>query len=174
VCPLDLCAFPYDIIAQSSNQKFRTAQMPTHSETRPLPYTPRQMYDLVADVAKYPEFLPWCSAARVRGVTQVGASQVLEADLVISFKVFREKFASRVVLWPEEMKVDTEYLDGPFKYMKSTWAFTPVAQGGCDVHFFVDFEFRNAILQGIIGLVFNEAMLRIVRAFEQRAAALYG
>jgi len=98
----------------------------------------------------------------------------MEADLVISFKVFRERFGSRVVLWPEALKVDTEYLDGPFKYMKSTWSFTQRDDGGCDVYFFVDFEFRNAILQGIIGLVFNEAMHRIVRAFEQRADALYG
>lgn len=147
--------------------------MPAHSETRALPYTAQQMYDLVADVGQYPAFLPWCSAARVRSVKDVGASQVMEADLVISFKVFREKFASKVVLWPNDLKVDTEYLDGPFKYMHSTWEFTP-NETGCDVHFFVDFEFRNAILQGIIGLVFNEAMQRIVKAFEQRAATLHG
>ena len=146
--------------------------MPTHSETRLLPYTPEQMYALVADVPSYPEFLPWCSAARVRKVTPVGDSEVMEADLVISFKVFRERFGSRVVLWPDAHKIDTEYLDGPFRYMKSNWAFTP-AEGGCEVHFFVDFEFKNAILQGIIGVVFNEAMQRIVRAFERRAAALY-
>ena len=147
--------------------------MPTHSETRLLPYTPEQMYALVADVPSYPEFLPWCSAARVRKVTPVGDSEVMEADLVISFKVFRERFGSRVVLWPDAHKIDTEYLDGPFRYMKSNWAFSP-AEGGCEVHFFVDFEFKNAILQGIIGVVFNEAMQRIVRAFERRAAALYG
>ncbi|WP_299744077.1 type II toxin-antitoxin system RatA family toxin [uncultured Tateyamaria sp.] len=147
--------------------------MPTHSETRFLPYTAQQMYDLVADVGEYPQFLPWCAAARVRTVTQQGDSQVMEADLVISFKVFRERFGSRVVLHPADKKIDTEYLDGPFRYMKSNWAFTD-AEGGCDVSFFVDFEFRNAILQGIIGVVFNEAMQRIVRAFERRAAALYG
>ena len=147
--------------------------MPTHSETRLLPYTPEQMYALVADVPSYPEFLPWCSAARVRKVTPERDSTVLEADLVISFKVFRERFGSRVVLWPEKHMIDTEYLDGPFRYMKSSWAFAP-AEGGCEVSFFVDFEFRNAILQGIIGVVFNEAMQRIVRAFERRAAALYG
>ena len=148
--------------------------MPTHSETRHLPHSAQQMYDLVADVARYPEFLPWCAAARVRKITDQGDQRVMEAELVISFKVFRERFASRVVLWPEAKKIDTEYLDGPFKYMKSSWEFTPRDDGGCDVFFFVDFEFRNAILQGIIGLVFNEAMLRIVRAFEARAVALYG
>lgn len=146
--------------------------MPTHSETRQLPYTAQQMYDLVADVASYPEFLPWCAAARIRSRTPQGASEVMEADLVISFKVFRERFGSRVTLHPDIKSIDTEYLDGPFRYMKSTWDFADV-EGGCEVKFFVDFEFKNAVLQGIIGVVFNEAMQRIVRAFERRAAALY-
>ena len=149
--------------------------MPTHSEKRVMPYSARQMYDLVSDVARYPEFLPWNSAARVRS-RRPGpepGSEVLEADLVISFKVFRERFGSRATLHPEENRVEVEYLDGPFKYMKSTWDFAPVEGGGCEVRFFVDFEFKNAILQGVIGLVFNEAMQRIVRAFEQRAEALY-
>ena len=146
--------------------------MPIHSETRSLPYTAQQMYDLVADVDSYPKFLPWCAAARVRRVTPMGESELMEADLVISFKVFRERFASRVVLWPGQKKIDTEYIDGPFRYMHSNWAFEDT-DGGCDISFHVDFEFKNAILQGIIGLVFNEAMQRIVRAFETRAAELY-
>ena len=146
--------------------------MPTHSETKRLPHSAQQMYDLVADVANYPEFLPWCAAARVKSVLPDGDALVMDADLVISFKVFREKFASRVTLWPGVRKIDTEYLDGPFKYMKSTWAFRDV-DGGCEVDFFVDFEFRNALLQSVIGLVFNTAMHRIVRAFELRADALY-
>ena len=147
--------------------------MPTHSETRSLPYSAQQMYDLVADVASYPKFLPWCAAARIRSITPDGASAVMEADLVISFKLFRERFGSRVVMWPDDKKLDTEYLDGPFKYMKSNWAFVDTEEG-CDVSFFVDFEFKNAILQGIIGVVFNEAMQRIVKAFETRARHLYG
>ena len=148
--------------------------MPTHSETKALPYTAQQMYDLVAYVAQYPKFLPWCAAARVNRVTPGQGCAVMEADLVISFKVFREKFASRVTLWPEARKIDTEYIEGPFRHMKSTWAFRDRPEGGCEVDFFVDFEFRNAILQSVIGLVFNDAMLRIVRAFERRAAELYG
>ncbi|HAC47703.1 MULTISPECIES: type II toxin-antitoxin system RatA family toxin [Sulfitobacter] len=147
--------------------------MPTHSETRQLPYSAQQMYDLVADVARYPEFLPWTAAARIRSDEDRGDHRVMEADLVISFKVFRERFTSRVVLWPEAKKIDTEYLDGPFKYMKSNWHFEDNLEG-CQVHFFVDFEFRNAILQKVIGVVFNEAMQRIVRAFENRAKELYG
>ena len=147
--------------------------MPTHSETRILPYTARQMYDLVADVESYPEFLPWCAAARVRQTKQVDDHEVMEAELVISFKVFRERFGSRVTLWPERMKIDTEYIDGPFRYMESSWRFADV-DGGCEVQFDVDFEFRNRVLQGVIGVVFNDAMQRIVRAFERRAARLYG
>jgi coenzyme Q-binding protein COQ10 len=154
--------------------------MPRHSETRVMPYTAQQMYDLVADVARYPEFLPWNSAARIRshkaGVADETGEvpQVLEADLVISFKLFRERFGSRVTLWPQRKQVDTEYLDGPFKYLKSYWKFHDRAEGGCEVEFFVDFEFKNAILQGVIGIVFDEAMRRIVKAFEARAAKLYG
>jgi coenzyme Q-binding protein COQ10 len=147
--------------------------MPTHSETKTLPYTAQQMYDLVADVGDYPKFLPWTAAARIRSREDKGDHEEMLADLVISFKVFRETFGSRVLLWPEAMKIDTEYLDGPFKHMKSNWAFRDV-EGGCEVSFFVDFEFKNRLLQGAAGMFFYEAMQRIVRAFERRAAELYG
>lgn len=150
--------------------------MPTHSETRALPYSADQMYDLVADVAQYPQFIPWISASRVRSVTHEEDRAVMLADLVIGFKMFRERFLSRVTLWEADRRIDTEYVDGPFKHMISTWAFAPAAdgRGGCEVHFTVDFEFRNRILQGAAGLFFHEAMQRIVRAFEARAEALYG
>ncbi|WP_343079010.1 type II toxin-antitoxin system RatA family toxin [Ostreiculturibacter nitratireducens] len=149
--------------------------MPSHKEKRVLPYTATQVYDLVADVARYPEFLPWTAAARIRKrEPRPDGSVLMEADLVISFKVFRERFGSRVTLWPEEKRIETEYLDGPFKYMRSHWVLTDVAGGGCAVDFFVDFEFRNAILQKLIGVVFDEAMRRVVRAFEARAEQLYG
>jgi coenzyme Q-binding protein COQ10 len=146
--------------------------MPTHNETKILRHSAQQMYDLVADVAAYPEFLPWCAAARIKSVTPDGVSQIMEADLVISFKVFRERFGSRVILHSNQLFIDTEYLDGPFKHMKSTWKFKSLSEG-CAATFFVDFEFKNAILQGVIGLVFNEAMQRIVLAFEARAESLY-
>lgn len=146
--------------------------MPAHAEKKFLPYTPAQMFALVADVARYPEFLPWASAARIRTRQPIAGGEVMEADLVISFKVFREKFGSRVTLYPDQGRIVTEYLDGPFRYLQSSWQFIP-AQGGCDVDFSVDFEFKNPILAGIIGIVFHEAMLRIVRAFEARAEALY-
>ena len=147
--------------------------MPTHSETRKLPYSAQQMYDLVADVSSYPQFLPWTAAARIRSREDRGDHEVMLADLVISFKVFRERFGSKVTLWPETKVIDTEYIDGPFRYMESRWSFADV-EGGCEVSFDVDFEFRNRLLQGAAGMFFNEAMQRVVRAFERRAAELYG
>ncbi|PUB19381.1 type II toxin-antitoxin system RatA family toxin [Yoonia sediminilitoris] len=147
--------------------------MTSHSETKFLPYTAQQMYDLVADVAKYPKFLPWTAAARVRSVTEEGDKSVMLADLVISFKVFREKFLSRVTLRPDSMRIDTEYLDGPFRHLESQWNFKDV-EGGCEVSFEVDFEFKNRLLQGAAGMFFNEAMQRVVRSFERRAQELHG
>ncbi|MCV6592719.1 MAG: type II toxin-antitoxin system RatA family toxin [Silicimonas sp.] len=148
--------------------------MPTHSETRDLPYSAQQMYDLVADVARYPEFLPWTAAARIRETREEGAQIVLLADLVISFKVFRERFGSRVTLTPEAHRIDTEYLDGPFRKMVSNWVFEDAGPGACKVQFHVDFEFRNKLLQTTASVFFNEAMQRVVRAFETRARDLYG
>jgi coenzyme Q-binding protein COQ10 len=152
--------------------------MPQHREAKVLPYGPKQMFDLVADVGRYPEFLPWNSAARIRSRHPIDGGEVLEADLVISFKVFREKFGSRVTLLPGQgdgagARILTEYIDGPFKHLKSVWGFLPHPTG-CEIRFDVDFEFRNAILGSVIGLVFNEAMSRVVRAFEARAKDIYG
>ncbi|MDP0927032.1 type II toxin-antitoxin system RatA family toxin [Paracoccus onubensis] len=154
--------------------------MPHHQDNRDLPYSARQMFDLVADIESYPQFLPWNSAARIRSrQTRPDGAEEIAADLVVSFKVFRERFGSRVVLWPAEpesgkLKIDTEYLDGPFRHMQSGWTFMDLPDGGCRIEFFVDFEFRNAILQKLIGVVFHEAMSRIVKAFETRANELYG
>lgn len=147
--------------------------MPSHAETRILPYSPDQMYALVGDVARYPDFLPWTAGARIRSVTDHGDHSVMLADLVVSFKLFRERFGSRVTLWPELRRIDTEYIDGPFKHLISHWQFAEHPDG-CEVSFDVDFEFRNRLLQGAAGMFFNEAMQRIVGAFEKRAAELYG
>ena len=138
-----------------------------------MPYRADQMYDLIADIKSYPEFLPWCSAVRIRDDRRgADGKGVIEADLVISFKVFRERFGSRVTLDPEAGTIDVAYLDGPFRYLDNHWRFTPDGDG-CLVDFFVDFEFKSRTLQAIIGVVFGEAMQRIVRAFEARAETLY-
>lgn len=148
--------------------------MPTHAEKRPLPYTPEQMFRLVADVEKYPEFLPWCVASRIRRRD----GDVIHADLMIGFKLVRERFTSKVTLNEAAMRIDVQYTDGPFHYLNNHWIFLPdpdSADGtGCIVDFFVDFEFRSKTLQKIMGVLFNEAVRRMVHAFETRAEALYG
>jgi coenzyme Q-binding protein COQ10 len=150
--------------------------MPTHAEKRIMPYSAEQMFDLIADVPRYPDFLPWVAAARIRSRKPLpeGEGEVMEADLVVSFKVFRERFGSRVTLRPGERIIDVEYLDGPFRYLNNHWEFEPRGANVCQIDFFVDFEFKSAMLQRLIGVVFNQAMQRIVAAFEKRAEALYG
>lgn len=143
--------------------------MPTHAEKRHLPYRSEQLYDLVAGVDRYPEFLPWCRAARITR----REGDVFYADLVIAFKVFRERFESKVTLHPKQ-QIDVEYIQGPFRYLNNHWRFETGSDGHCIVDFYVDFEFRSRILQNLIGLLFNEAVSRMVGAFEARAHKLYG
>ena len=142
--------------------------MPTHAETRVLPYTPEQLFALVADIERYPEFLPWCTGARIRE----RRPGLIVADLVIGFRMFRERFTSRVTLAPPG-RIDVAYAEGPFRYLDNHWAFTS-APGGCRVDFFVDFEFKSRLLQRVIEVLFGEAVRRMVAAFEKRAQALYG
>ena len=144
--------------------------MSTHAEKRVLPYRPDQLYDLVADVERYPDFLPWCLAARIRSRRET----VIVADLVIGFKGLRDGFSSRVTLDRPGMRIDVAYLDGPFRYLNNHWVFKSMPDDACEIDFFVDFEFRSRILQKIIGALFNEAVRRMVSAFEARADALYG
>ncbi|MGH6943273.1 MAG: type II toxin-antitoxin system RatA family toxin [Geminicoccaceae bacterium] len=143
--------------------------MPTHAEQRHLPYTREQLYDLVAGVDRYPEFLPWCRAARITR----RENGVFFADLVVQFKVFRERFASKVTLHPHEL-IDVEYISGPFRYLNNHWRFIEAEAGGCIIDFYVDFEFKSRVLQKLIGLLFDQAVHRMVSAFEARARALYG
>ena len=142
--------------------------MPTHAEKRILRYTPEQVFDMVADVRRYPEFLPWCVGARIITKTETE----LTADLTIGFKMFRETFRSNVTL-DRPNAVTVRYLNGPFRYLNNHWKLTAVPQG-TEVDFFVDFEFRSRLLQSVIGTVFNEAVRLMVRAFERRAMQLYG
>jgi len=147
--------------------------MPTHAEKRVLPYTPEQMFALVADVEKYPEFLPWCVATRIRE----RQGDILFADMVIGFKMFREKFTSRVTCRKPD-RIDVAYFEGPFKYLNNHWIFEAHGgdggNGGCMIDFYVDFEFKSRFFQAAIGAVFNKAVRRMISAFEKRADALYG
>ena len=142
--------------------------MPTHAEKRILPYQPGQLYDLVADVERYPDFLPWCLAARVTE----RRDNVLLADLVIGFKMIREGFTSRVTLNPEASRIDVAYTKGPFRHLDNHWIFETHAEG-CLIDFYVDFEFRSRLLKRAISPLFNEAVRRMVGAFEARAEELY-
>ncbi len=146
--------------------------MPTHAEKRKLPYTREELFHLVSDVERYPEFLPWCLAARIRR----REGETFWADLVIGFKMVRERFTSKVTLDEPGCRIDVTYSDGPFKYLNNHWVFEEVAdQPGCTmIDFYVDFEFRSKMLQKIIQPLFSEAVARMVLAFEKRAQQLYG
>ncbi|MGH1376922.1 MAG: type II toxin-antitoxin system RatA family toxin [Alphaproteobacteria bacterium] len=144
--------------------------MTTHAEQRNLPYSPEQLFDLVVDVAKYPEFLPWCIGSRI---TKRDGEDIFYADLIIGYKMIREKFGSKVTTINSN-HIHVEYLSGPMKYLSNHWKFIDEGDGTCTIDFFVDFEFKNKILQNLIGVFFNEVVQRMVGAFEQRANDLYG
>ena len=143
--------------------------MPRHSETRNLPYSPEQLFDLVADVGRYQEFLPWVAATRVRANSE---TEML-ADLVVGFKALKETFTSKVRKErPREIEID--YVEGPLKYLHNNWKFHPDGRGGTEVEFCVDFAFRSRLFEALAGQMFDRALRRMIGAFEERAAALYG
>jgi coenzyme Q-binding protein COQ10 len=143
--------------------------MPRHSETKHLPYTPEQLFDLVADVARYDEFLPWVVAVRVRSSSE----QETVADLVVGFNAFKERFTSRVTK-ERARRITVDYIEGPLKYLHNEWRFEPASDGGTDVQFSVDFAFKSRIFEALAGQMFDRALRRMTGAFETRAAALYG
>ena len=143
--------------------------MPTHAEVRVLHHPPEQLFDLVADVERYPEFLPWCVDASIRR----REGDLIVADLVIGYRVFRERFTSTVAL-DRPRRIDVTYSDGPFRYLNNHWIFAPEGSDSCVIDFFVDFEFRSRVLQAVVGRVFGEAVKVMVHAFERRADELFG
>ncbi len=142
--------------------------MPTYADRKLVGYKPEQLFDLVADVDKYPQFLPWCVGARVKSRTE----HELHADLTIGFGPFRESFTSKVTL-ERPGRIRVSYENGPFRYLNNQWVFIP-DPNGVQVDFWVDFEFRSKLLQKAIGVVFNEAVRRMVGAFLKRAQDVYG
>ena len=149
--------------------------MVAHSEKSTSPYSISQLYELVADIERYPEFLPWCSAARILSRDE----NSLIADLVISFKAFTEKYTSRVTLCPPDpitkiAKINVELIDGPFSHLRNQWEFSPGKDGGTCIAFDLDFKFRSAILEKLIGYMFEKAFKKMTEAFKERAEALYG
>src|SRR5688572_12346271 len=146
--------------ARRSSRKPDARAMPTHAEERHSPFTPDQLFDLVADIERYPEFLPWCVAARVRR----REGKTVWADLIIGFRMFRERFTSKVTLDRAAHRIDVAYTEGPFRYLNNHWVFKPAPDGGTLIDFYVDFEFRSVVLQKIIGALFGEAVRRMVGA----------
>lgn len=140
-----------------------------HIEQKNLPYTPEQMFDLVADVARYKEFTPWCVASRIN---RWDGENIFYADLIVGYKMLRERFSSKVFLErPDHIYI--EYLRGPMKHLRNHWRFIREADGSCTIDFSVEFEFENSMLQGLAKVFFNEVIKRMVSAFEARAKDIY-
>lgn len=143
--------------------------MPIHQETRILPYTPKQMFDLVADIKRYPEFLPWCSAARI--IRDDGETVI--AELSIGYKMIHERFTSRVSLDHKNKVIQVSYISGPLKALRNEWRFSSEKKKQCKVDFFVQFEFSNPLFTGLMNMFFDVAFRQMVGAFEKRAAEIY-
>jgi coenzyme Q-binding protein COQ10 len=143
--------------------------MPRHTETRHLPYTPEQVFDLVADVRRYPEFLPWVAAVRVRSDSE----RETIADLVVGFRAIKETFTSKVIkARPGSIEID--YIEGPLKHLHNSWRIRADGKGGSEIDFCVDFAFRSRIFEALAGQMFDRALRRMIGAFEERAHILYG
>lgn len=145
--------------------------MTAHRETRVVPYPAELMYDVVADVEHYPEFLPWCSALRVRSRTSEDGREIVLAEMVVGFKALRERYTSRVVLDPQARTISATQTEGVFKYLRNDWRFTPEGER-CRIHFSIEFEFKSKILGAVAGQAFAHVMTRMSSAFEARAKAV--
>jgi coenzyme Q-binding protein COQ10 len=146
--------------------QFRTKRLVQHSAA--------DMFDLVADVEQYPEFVPLCRSLRVRKRTPGEGTETLVADMTVAYKVMRETFVSRVTLDRPNLKIQVEYLDGPFSTLDNRWTFTPTSERTCEVDFFIAYEFKSRVLGMLMGAMFEAAFRRFAGAFERRADAVYG
>lgn len=147
--------------------------MPKFENHRPVRHSPEQMYALVADVEKYPEFLPLCEALAVRTRKEREGKELLVADMTVGYKAIKETFTTQVLLNPAERAIDVKYIEGPFKYLDNRWRFEADGQGGCTVHFFIDYEFKSMILGAVMGSMFDRAFRMFAEAFEARADKIY-
>ena len=148
--------------------------MPQYETTRKVAHTPDEMFALVADVERYPEFLPMCESLTVRSTKERDGITILVADMTVGYKALRETFTSQVVLRPDENRIDVKYIDGPFKYLDNRWTFTGAPGGGAEVNFHIDYEFKSRILGAVMGAMFDRAFRMFAEAFERRADAIYG
>jgi coenzyme Q-binding protein COQ10 len=148
--------------------------MPTFDTVRRVPYSPEQMFDLVADVEQYPQFLPMCETLAIRRRETTPEGERLTATMGVGYKSIREHFTSRVTLKPADRRIQVAYLDGPFRYLDNRWEFLPMAGGGCQVRFWISYEFKSAMLGLLMGALFDKAFRKFAEAFEQRARVVYG
>ncbi len=150
--------------------------MPQFSTKRRVRHTAAEMFDLVADVDRYPEFVPLCRALKVKSRTakEEDGGEVLVADMTVAYKLVRETFTSRVTLDKPKLQILVEYLSGPFSHLQNRWSFRPVDEGSCEVEFFIAYEFRSRVLAALMGTMFDAAFRRFADAFEKRADQIYG
>ena len=148
--------------------------MPQFSTKRRVPHAATDMFELVADVEKYPQFVPLCSALKVKSRTEKNGATVLVADMTVAYKIIHETFTSRVTLDRPDLRIFVEYLSGPFKRMQNRWRFMPVGENACEIEFFIDYEFRSRALAAVMGAVFDAAFRKFAVAFERRADEVYG
>lgn len=148
--------------------------MPQFETTRRVQHTADEMFRLVADVEKYPQFLPLCKSLTVKSERERDGRTLLVADMTVAYKMVRETFTSQVLLKPDERQIDVKYVDGPFRYLDNRWNFEPVGENACDVKFFIDYEFKSRTLGLMMGTMFDYAFRRFAKAFEERADKVYG
>jgi len=148
--------------------------MPQFSTKRRVRHSAGEMFDLVADVERYPEFVPLCRALKVKSRAAKGEGlEVLVADMTVAFKLIRETFTSRVTLDKPKLEILVEYLNGPFSHLQNRWSFRPLGEQACEIEFFIDYEFRSRVLAALMGAMFDAAFRRFATAFEQRADEIY-
>ena len=149
--------------------------MPQFSTKRRVRHAAAEMFELVADVEKYPEFVPLCRALKVKSRTPKGEGvKVLIADMTVAYKLIRETFTSRVTLDKPKLEILVEYLNGPFSHLQNRWSFRPLGEQACEIEFFIEYEFRSRVLAALMGAMFDAAFRRFAAAFEQRADEVYG
>jgi coenzyme Q-binding protein COQ10 len=149
--------------------------MPQYSTKRRVRHSAPDMFDLVADAEKYPQFLPLCDAVKIKSRTAKGDGMtVMVADMTVAYKVIRQTFTSRITLDRPGLKIVVEYLDGPFSRMQNRWTFQPTGEQSCDVEFFIDYEFKSRTLGMLMGAMFDTAFRKFSAAFEKRADEIYG
>jgi Oligoketide cyclase/lipid transport protein len=150
--------------------------MPKFEIRRPVKHSAEKMYALVADIERYPQFLPLCDALSVRSRKERDGKTLLLADMTVGYKAIRETFTTQVLLNPAEKAIDVKYIEGPFKYLDNRWRFEPAADGSpdaCVVHFYIDYEFKSMILGALMGSMFDRAFRMFAEAFEARADKIY-